>query len=56
MDSYKNIKMYLEGLIIILESLETKEDPTMNIGILTDIHKVIGKLIVNLQASGSGRA
>ena len=41
---YKDIRFYLEGLVIILESLEGKEDKSMNIGILTDIEKQIGNL------------
>ena len=41
---YLEAKLYLEGLVIILESLEGKEDPSMNISILTDIQKQIGNL------------
>ena len=41
---YLEARLYLEGLIVILESLENKEDPSMNINILTDIQDQIGKL------------
>ena len=41
---YLEARLYLEGLVIILESLEGKEDQSMNIGILTDIQKQIGNL------------
>ena len=49
MTPYKDAIMYLEGIIIILESLETKEDESLNIGILTDIQNKIGELVVTLQ-------
>ena len=41
---YLEARLYLEGLIVILESLEGKEDPSMNINILTDVQKQIGNL------------
>ena len=41
---YKDMRFYLEGLVIILESLEGKEDKSMNIGILNDIQNEIGNL------------
>ena len=41
---YLEARLYLEGLIIILESLEDREDQSMNIGILSDIQKQIGNL------------
>ena len=46
---YQDAIIYLEGLIIILESLEEKKDEKLNIGILTDVHSKIGELIVKLQ-------
>ena len=49
MSPYKDAIMYLESLIIILESLEEKKDETLNIGILTDVQNKIGELIVTLQ-------
>ena len=41
---YAEARMYLEGLIVILDSIEDREDPSMNAGILIDIHEQIGKL------------
>ena len=41
---YLEARLYLEGLVVILESLEEREDQSMNIGILTDIQKQIGNL------------
>ena len=41
---YADVKMYLEGLIVIIDSIESKEDTSMNVGIITDIHQQIGKL------------
>ena len=49
MSPYGDAIMYLEGIILILESLEEKKDETLNIGILTDIQNKIGELIVTLQ-------
>ena len=46
---YKDAIIYLEGIILILESLEEKKDETLNIGILTDMQSKIGELIVKLQ-------
>ena len=46
---YQDAIIYLEGLIIILESLENKENEKLNIGILTDVQNKIGELIVTLQ-------
>ena len=51
MTPYKDAIMYLEGIIIILESLENKEDETLNISILTDVQNKIGELVVILQAT-----
>ena len=51
MTPYKDAIMYLEGIIIILESLEKKEDKALNIGILTDIQSKIGELVVTLQTT-----
>ena len=50
MTPYKDAIMYLESLIIMLESLEKKEDEKLNIVILTNIQSKIGELIVTLQA------
>ena len=50
MTPYKDAIMYLEGIIIILESLENKEDETLNISILTDIEKKIGDLRSSLES------
>ena len=49
MSPYGDAIMYLEGIILILESLEEKKDETLNIGILIDIQNKIGELIVTLQ-------
>jgi len=49
MSPYKDATMYLESLIIILESIETKEDEKLNISMLTDVQNKIGELIVTLQ-------
>ena len=49
MNPYKDAIIYLEGIILILESLEEKKDETLNIGILTDVQNKIGELIVTLQ-------
>ena len=46
---YQEAIMYLEGLIIMLESLDKREDDTLNIAILTDIQQKIGELVVTLQ-------
>mgnify|MGYP003134492399 CR=1 FL=1 len=50
MTPYKDAIIYLEGLIIILESLENKKDEKLNIGMLIDVQNKIGELIVTLQA------
>ena len=47
---YKEAIMYLEGLIIMLNSLENKENEALNIGILKSVHDKIGALIANLEA------
>tara|TARA_Y100000310_G_scaffold28128_1_gene26775 strand:+ start:154 stop:321 length:168 start_codon:yes stop_codon:yes gene_type:complete len=47
---YIEARMYLEGLIVILESLEGREDPLMNISILTDVEKKIGDLRSSLES------
>ena len=53
---YIEAKLYLEGLIVILESLDKKEDNKINIGVLTDVHGKIGDLITNLQSIDGGRS
>ena len=53
---YIEAKLYLEGLIVILDSLEGKEDNKMNIGVLNDVHGTIGELITKLQAMNGGRS
>ena len=49
MSPYNDAILYLEALIVILESLEERKDETLNIGILTDVQNKIGELIVTLQ-------
>ena len=48
MTPYKDAIMYLEGIIIILESLEEKKDEKLNISILTDVQNKIGELVAQL--------
>ena len=47
---YIEARLYLEGLIVILESLESKEDPSMNISILADVERTIGNLRTKLES------
>lgn len=44
-------KLYLEGLIVVLNALDKKDENEnkMNIGLLTDVHNNIGNLITKLQ-------
>ena len=46
---YKDAILYLEGLVIILNSLETKNNEALNVGILKTVHDKIGDLIVRLE-------
>ena len=53
MKNFTEAIVYLKSLIVILESLEEKQNSEdylkVNIGILNDVQGTIGKLITNLQ-------
>mgnify|MGYP003113935318 CR=1 FL=1 len=52
MKPYLESIVYLKSVTAIVESMNEKDDENYlktNIGILTDVEKVIGKLIKNLQ-------
>lgn len=48
---FMETKLYLEGLIVVLNALDKKDENEnkMNIGLLTDVHNNIGNLITKLQ-------
>ena len=54
MKNFTEAIVYLKSLIVILESLEEKQNSEdylkVNIGILNDVQGTIGKLITHLQS------
>ena len=52
MKPYIESILYLKSITAIVESMDEKDDENYlktNIGILTDVEKLVGKLIKNLQ-------
>jgi len=48
MNNYDDIILYLKGLIILLESLESQDD-TIKMAMMKDVEKNVGKLAVSLE-------
>ena len=48
---YQESIMYLEGIKVILESLEGRHDQKITIGILHDVKNKIGSLITRLETN-----
>lgn len=48
MNNYKDLILYLQGLIMILESIDSQDD-TVKVGMIRDIEKNVGILADNLE-------